>query len=179
MQRTASQTIGPFFHEALRWRDGERVLFDEEGEAITLTGRLLDGAGEPLADSLVETWQLAPSGKVPVARSGDSRPHGLGRVETAKDGTYRIETLMPGTSGGGAPFINVTVFARGLLKPLRTRVYLADETHVRAEALVKAIAGSHRVKTLVAERAAGSEGRAVYRWDIRLQGVGETVFFAF
>ena len=86
---------------------------------------------------------------------------------------------MPGTPGGGAPFINVMVFARGLLKPLRTRVYLADETHVRAEPLVKAIAGSHRVKTLVAERGAASGGHAVYRWDIRLQGVGETVFFAF
>lgn len=179
MQRTASQTIGPFFHEALRWRDGERVQFAERGTAIVLTGRLLDGAGEPLADSLIETWQLSPSGKVPAAASGETRPHGLGRVETGKDGSYRIETLMPGSGSGAAPFIDVTVFARGLLKPLRTRVYLADEALVRTEPLLKPIAGSTRVKTLIATPEGSDAGGAtVYRWDIRLQGVGETVFFA-
>jgi protocatechuate 3,4-dioxygenase alpha subunit len=173
MGRTPSQTIGPFFHEAMRWAGGERVRFAEQGEAISLTGRLLDGAGEPLADSLIETWQLCPSGKVPAAESGESHPHGLGRVETGKDGRFRIETSMPGAPGGGAPFINVTVFARGLLKPLRTRVYLADEAHVRTDPVLKPIAGSPRINTLIAKR----EG-SVFHWDIRLQGVGETVFFA-
>ena len=71
MKRTPSQTIGPFFHEALRWPGGERVRFAEKGEAIMLTGRLLDGAGEALADSLIETWQLSPSGKVPSASAND------------------------------------------------------------------------------------------------------------
>ena len=176
MQRTPSQTIGPFFHEALRWRDGERVTFSEPGEPITLTGRLLDGAGEPLADSLIETWQLSPFGKPPAPASGAARPHGLGRVETGKDGTYRIETLMPGAPEGSAPCIEVTVFARGLLKPVRTRVYLADESRVRAEPLLKPLAGSVRLRTLVATRAGGAP--TVYHWDIRLQGAGETVFFA-
>ena len=174
VERTPSQTIGPFFHEALRWPDGEHVQFAERGEPITLTGRLLDGAGDPLADSLIETWQLSPSGKVPAAAAGDTRPHGLGRVETAKDGTYRIETSMPGAPDGSAPFIHVMVFARGLLKPLRTRVYLADESRVRAEPLLRSLSGSARLNTLIAKR----EG-SVYRWDIRLQGPGETVFFAF
>jgi len=179
MKRTPSQTIGPFFHEALRWREGERVLFAEAGEPIILEGRLLDGAGETLADSLIETWQLSPLGKPPAPASGSSRPHGLGRVETKKDGTYRIETLMPGAPEGGVPCIEVTVFARGLLKPLRTRVYLADEARVRADPLLKPLAGSVRVKTLVATRTPGdAKGPAVYQWDIRLQGVGETVFFA-
>jgi protocatechuate 3,4-dioxygenase alpha subunit len=173
MKRTPSQTIGPFFHEALRWPGGERVRFAEKGEAITLTGRLLDGAGEALADSLIETWQLSPSGKVPSASANESHPHGLGRVETDKGGVYRIETLMPGSASGGAPFIDVTVFARGLLKPLRTRVYLGDENHVRADPLLKPLAGSQRIHTLIARR----EG-SVFHWDIRLQGVGETVFFA-
>jgi protocatechuate 3,4-dioxygenase alpha subunit len=179
MQRTPTQTIGPFFHEALRWRDGERVRFAEPGEPIVLTGRLLDGAGEPLADSMIETWQLSPTGKVPAPASGATRPHGLGRVETAADGTYRIETLMPGAADGAAPCIEVTIFARGLLKPLRTRAYLADEARVRADPLLKPLAGSTRLKTLVATRAGSSpEGAAIYRWDIRLLGVGETVFFA-
>ena len=176
MQRTPSQTIGPFFHEALRWRDGERVTFAEKGEPIVLTGRLLDGAGETLADSLIETWQLSPLGKPPAPASGSARPHGLGRVETDKNGSYRIETLMPGAPDGSAPCIEVTVFARGLLKALRTRVYLADEARVRADPLMKPLAGSNRLTTLVAARAPGTP--AVYHWDIRLQGVGETVFFA-
>jgi protocatechuate 3,4-dioxygenase alpha subunit len=180
MQRTPSQTIGPFFHEALRWRGGEHVGFAEPGEPIVLTGRLLDGAGEPLADSLIETWQLSPTGKTPGPAKGDALPHGLGRVETAKDGSFRIQTLMPGCADGGAPCIDVTLFARGVLRALRTRVYLADEARVRAEPLLKPIAGSPRLKTLVAAReGAGPGGATVYRWDIRLQGVGETVFFAF
>jgi protocatechuate 3,4-dioxygenase alpha subunit len=116
---------------------------------------------------------------VPAAAGGDARPHGLGRVETGKDGSYRIETLMPGSNNGAAPCIDVTVFARGLLKPLRTRVYLADEARVRSEPLLKPIAGSTRVKTLIATpEGSDAGGAAVYRWDIRLQGVGETVFFA-
>lgn len=176
--RTASQTIGPFFHEALRWPDGERVRFAERGEPIVLTGRLLDGAGQPLADSLIETWQLSPEGKTPASATDGGRPHGLGRVETKADGMYRIETLMPAAPSGAPPFIDVTVFARGLLRPLRTRVYLADEARVRAEPLLGPLAGSTRVRTLIAARE-GNESPAVYRWDIRLQGVGETVFFAF
>ena len=178
MQRTPAQTIGPFFHEALRWREGEHVRFAESGEAIVLMGRLLDGAGEPLADSLIETWQLSPSGKPPAPATGNARPHGLGRVETRQDGTFRIETLMPGAPEGRAPYIDVTVFARGLLRALRTRVYLAEEARVRAEPILKPIAGSPRVRTLIAKPEA--VGRpTVYHWDIRLQGVGETVFFAF
>ena len=174
MKRTPSQTIGPFFHGSLRWPDCERVRFSEKGEAITLTGRLIDGAGATLGDSLIETWQLSPSGKTPAAGRNDPYPHGYGRVETDKQGVYRLETLMPGSANGGAPYLDVTVFARGLLKPLRTRVYLADEARVRAEPLLKAISGSPRLSTLVAKRGDGG----VYHWDIRLQGVGETVFFA-
>lgn len=181
MLRTPSQTIGPFFHEALRWAGGERVRFVEKGEPIVLTGRLLDGAGQTLADSLIETWQLSPSGKVPVAPSGETHAHGLARVETGRDGTYRIETLMPGSKDGGAPYMDVTVFARGLLKPLRTRVYFADEARVRAEPLLESIAATPRVKTLIATAAEGTAagGAKVYHWDIRLQGAGETVFFAY
>ena len=172
MKRTPSQTIGPFFHGSLRWPECERVRFAETGEKITLTGRLIDGAGETLGDSLIETWQLSPSGKVPAAGKDDTYPQGYGRVETDKNGVYRIETLMPGSADGGAPYIDVTVFARGLLKPLRTRVYLTDEARVRADPLLKPLAGTPRINTLIARR----EG-SVFHWDIRLQGVGETVFF--
>jgi protocatechuate 3,4-dioxygenase alpha subunit len=170
-QRTPSQTIGAFFHEGLRGKDGAKITFAEGGRRIVLTGRVLDGAGEPVPDALMETWQLSPQGKTPAPASGAAKPHGFGRVEMAKDGSYRIETSMP---GGDCPFIDVTFFARGLLKGLRTRVYLAPEERVRADPALKALAQSPRLKTLLATHAGGDE----YRWDVRLQGEGETVFFA-
>ena len=170
--RSPSQTIGPFFHEALRWKEGGKVAFAEAGTPVVLVGRILDGDGEAVGDAMVETWQLAPGGGAPAPATEGARPNGMGRVETAADGTFRIETLMP---GGALPAIEVAIFARGLLKALRTRVYLAPEDAVRADPLLRPIANSPRVKTLVAARAADS----TYRWEVRLQGEGETVFFAF
>jgi protocatechuate 3,4-dioxygenase alpha subunit len=168
--RTPSQTIGPFFHEALRWKDGARCALAEDGEAVVLTGRVLDGAGQPVGDAMIETWQLAPTGNTPQSAGGDANPYGFTRLETAKDGTFRIETRLP---GGAVPHLDVSIFARGLLKQLRTRVYLAPESQVRADPSLAAIAASPRVSTLVAQ-SSGNE----WRWDVRLQGEGETVFFA-
>ncbi len=168
MERTPSQTIGPFFHEALRWTDGDRVSFAAPGSAFVLAGRILDGAGEPVADAMIETWQRLPDGS-PAA--GSDGPHGFGRIETGRDGGYRLKTAI---ADAQAPYIDVTIFARGLLKPLRTRVHLAGADAARADPLLAPIAGSPRLATLVATPA----GAAGLRWDIRLQGEGETVFFA-
>ncbi|HUI99195.1 MAG TPA: protocatechuate 3,4-dioxygenase subunit alpha [Usitatibacter sp.] len=170
-RRTPSQTVGPFFHEALRWKDGGNVTFAEAGRRIVLAGRVIDGAGEPVADAMIETWQLSPLGKTHAPAAGNERPHGFGRVETGEDGSFRIETSMP---GGEAPCLEVALFARGLLKALRTRVYFAAEERARADPVLHAMAGSPRVRTLVAQPA----GDDRYRWDVRLQGEGETVFFA-
>jgi len=170
-ERSPSQTIGPFFHEALRWRDGGNVAFSSQGTRVVLAGRIFDGAGEPVGDALVETWQKLPKGSKPGAAPGASNPYAFGRVETAKDGTFRIETSMP---EGEAPSLDVSIFARGLLKPLRTRVYLAPKDKVRADPQLKALADSPRLATLVATPAGAGE----YRWEVRLQGEGETVFFA-
>jgi protocatechuate 3,4-dioxygenase, alpha subunit len=172
MLRTPSQTIGPFFHESLRWRDGGRVAFAEKGTAIVLAGRVFDGADNPVGDAMIETWQHSPAGSAPGAASGAANPSGFGRVETAKDGGFRIETSLP---GGPIPCIDVLIFSRGLLKALRTRVYLVDEERVRADPWVRSLAQSPRLKTLIAAKS----GDGQYRWDIRLQGEGETVFFAF
>jgi protocatechuate 3,4-dioxygenase, alpha subunit len=168
--RTPSQTVGPFFHEALRWKDGGRVGFSETGQKVVLAGKLIDGAGQPVGDAMIETWQLSPQAGTPKAAGGHANPNGFGRVETGKDGGFRIETLMP---GGAAPAIEVAIFARGLLKPLRTRVYLAPEAQVRADPLLAPLASSPRLATLIAQPA----GEGQYRWDVRLQGEGETVFF--
>jgi len=169
-QRSASQTIGPFFHLGLRWRDGGKVAFSTRGDRIVLAGRILDGAGKAVGDALVETWQAPPKGAKGAAR-GKSNPFGFGRVETGKNGRFRIETSMP---AGDVPAIDVAIFARGLLKPLRTRVYLASRKDVEGDPQMKALVGSKRLDTLIARNSRGSE----YRWDVRLQGEGETVFFA-
>jgi protocatechuate 3,4-dioxygenase alpha subunit len=168
--RTPSQTVGPFFHDALRWESGGRVAFAEPGKPIVLTGKLIDGAGQPVGDAMIETWQLSPLGRTAQSAAGASSPYGFGRVQTAKDGTYRFETSMP---GGTVPCIDVAIFARGLLKPLRTRVYLAPEAQMRTDPALAPLASSPRLATLVAQPA----GEAQYRWDVRLQGDGETVFF--
>jgi protocatechuate 3,4-dioxygenase alpha subunit len=170
--RTPSQTIGPFYHFGMRWPDGGKIAFSEKGRAIVLTGRIIDGAGDPVGDALVETWQHNAANATPAPASGSANPHGFGRVETEKNGTFRFETTMP---GGSAPCLDVAIFARGLLKALRTRVYFISEEAVRADPFLASIAASPRVKTLVATPYGGNE----YRWDIRLQGEGETVFFAF
>jgi protocatechuate 3,4-dioxygenase alpha subunit len=169
--RSPSQTIGPFFHEALRWRDGGKVGFPSAASRVTLVGRMFDGAGDPVGDALVETWQKLPKGCVSAAASGASNPYAFGRVETEKDGTFRIDTSMP---QGDAPWLDLTIFARGLLKPLRTRVYLAPRERVQADPALKAIASSPRLDTLIAT----PHGAAEYRWEVRLQGERETVFFA-
>ena len=169
MERTPSQTVGPFFHEALRWKEGGRVGFAEPGRDVVIAGRMFDGGGAPVGDALVETWQRSPAGDAPASAT-QGNPHGFARVETAKDGTFRIETRLP---AGEAPCLEVTILARGLLKALRTRVYLAPEDAVRRDPALQAIAASPRLATLVARPAGASE----FRWDVRLQGEGETVFF--
>ena len=174
--RTPSQTIGPFFHVGLKWDDGDKVPFAGPGERITLSGRVYDGAGEPMADALLETWQLDPAGKVPGTVSID-RASGYSRIATDADGNYTLDTLMPGACSGSsgekyAPQINVTIFARGLLKAVRTRVFLASAEAVKDDPLAQA--AGNRVQTLVAVRDARNP--KVWRWDVRVQGKDETVF---
>jgi len=165
--RSPSQTVGPYYAIALPWKDGGRVT-GCSGERIVLEGHILDGAGQPVPDALVETWQ-APDRDAPPAPDG--KPHGFGRASADASGLYRIETAMP---PGAVPYLDVTILARGLLKHLHTRVYFAEEARVRGEAAIAPLASSPRVPTLIARKAAAGE----YRWDVRLQGEGETVFFA-
>ena len=179
--QTPSQTVGPFFARDLLWEDGGKVLFAGQGERITLAGRVLDGASAPVPDALLETWQADAAGKVPAA--GDAaRPHGYARVSTGADDGYAIETVMPGayTGPGGAtyaPQLHVTIFARGLLKAVRTRVFLAGPDAIKDDPLARAVGNPDRLKTLVAAR--DPKDAKMYRWDVRLQGEGETVFLEF
>ncbi|PYM93081.1 MAG: protocatechuate 3,4-dioxygenase subunit alpha [Candidatus Rokuibacteriota bacterium] len=178
---TPSQTVGPFFARELLWKDGGGVLFPGRGDRITLTGRVFDGNGAPIYDALFETWQADAVGKFPSGDDG-SRPYGYGRVSTDSDGRYAVETVMPGsfTGPGGeryAPQISVAIFARGLLKGLRTRVFLAPLELIKDDPLARAIGDPDRLRTLIAARDAGDP--KIYRWDVRLRGAGEAVFIEF
>ena len=178
---TPSQTVGPFFARELLWSDGGKVLFPGHGDRITLTGRVFDGNGAPIVDALMETWQADAAGTFASGSDG-ARPCGYGRVSTDTDGRYTIDTVMPGSfrDPGGetyAPQISVMIFARGLLKAVSTRVFLAPLDAVKDDPLARAIADPDRLRTLIAARDAGDS--KVYRWDVRLRGPGETVFIEF
>ena len=175
---TPSQTVGPFFARELLWKDGGTVLFPGRWDRITLTGCVFDGAGAPIYDALFETWQADPTGTF-LAGDDGARPYGYGRVSTDTEGRYAIETVMPGSFKGPggetyAPQISVSIFARGLLKAARTRVFLAPLDAIKDDPLVRAIGDPERVRTLIAARDAADP--RLYRWDVRLRGAGEAVF---
>ena len=171
---TPSQTVGPFFAMALPWPDGPFVV-DAQGEgAFWIRGTVTDGAGEPIPDALIETWQADPSGRFPERPDASFR--GFGRCPTDAAGTYGIWTVKPGAVPGvdgsaQAPHIDVAVFMRGLLRPVITRIYFPDEPAIETDPLLASIPARDR-KTMIATRS--DDG---YRFDIRLQGEGETAFF--
>lgn len=174
---TPSQTIGPFFGFALPCETGPEVVPGRRPGAITVRGTVVDGAGEPVPDALVEIWQADEDGVIPRRPGGLKRDghgfSGFGRCATDPAGAYRFTTLKPGAVGRDAPYISVLVFARGLLKPVFTRLYFPEDDHT-ADALLGLVPDERR-GTLVAEREADRE----YRFDVHLQGERETVFLGF
>jgi protocatechuate 3,4-dioxygenase alpha subunit len=181
LQVTPSQTIGPFFSIGLTWDDGAFVVPEGADGAFWIRGRVIDGEGEPVPDAVVETWQADPDGRYrhpddPQADGGGFR--GFARAPTDKQGAFAIHTVKPGPvpgAGGAtqAPHLAVSVFARGLLNRVVSRVYFADEADLNAADPVLAGLPADRRATLLAEPA--DDG---YRFDVRLQGEDETVFFA-
>jgi protocatechuate 3,4-dioxygenase, alpha subunit len=172
---TASQTAGPFWHliDHPEWADLLRPggpNAEAEGERITLTGRITDGDGAPCPDMLVEIWQADPGG------SYEGPFHGFGRCATDPEGRFRFATLKPGPVRGRgnavqAPHVALSLFARGLMKPLLTRLYFAGEALNENDPLPSSLPVARR-GTLLAQPAGGG----AWRLDIRLQGEGETVF---
>ena len=186
---TPSQTVGPYLTITLPWPDGPYAVAEGTPGAITIGGRVLDGAGLPVADALVETWQAGPDGAFahPDDPRGPGGPgaaagfRGFARCPTDVAGHYRVLTLRPGllpSTGGGweAPHLDVSLFARGLLNRVVTRIYFPDEPEANAgDPVLRAIAGPGRRATLIAVAQPGPPGG--FRFDIRLQGEQETVFF--
>jgi protocatechuate 3,4-dioxygenase alpha subunit len=169
---TPSQTVGPFFAIELPYAEGPYVVADGTEGAIWLRGRVLDGAGDPIPDALVESWQAGPDGRF------DGAFRGFGRSGTDEDGAWAILTSKPGSvlapdGGEQAPHVDLTIFARGLLHHLVTRLYFADEEEANAADPVLSNLPDEERATLIAAREDGG-----YRLDIHLQGPDETVFFA-
>ena len=183
LPETPSQTIGPFFAVGLCWADGPEVVAEGTPGAVWVGGRVIDGAGEPVPDALVETWQADGQGR--FAHPDDPRGSGaggfwgFGRCATDAEGRWAVRTVKPGplpAPDGGleAPHIDVSVFARGLLHRLVTRVYFPDEADANAaDPVLASIADPAARVRLVGVAEGGRLG-----FDIRLQGERETPFFA-
>jgi len=185
---TASQTIGPFFHFGLghpEWTD--LTAAGPTGARIHIEGQVLDGDRAPLDDALIEIWQANAAGKYDHPEDSQDKPvdpkfHGFGRCGTDASGWFRFTTIKPGRVPGPgntlqAPHIDVSVFARGLLKRLVTRIYFADEAANDADPILSRIQDPNVRQTLLAVPT-GERGPVItYRFDIILQGEGETAFF--
>jgi protocatechuate 3,4-dioxygenase alpha subunit len=184
---TPGQTVGPFFHLGLdrpEWSDMTRG--NPQGERIAIEGRVVDGDGAPVPDALLELWQANAAGRYnhPNDTQGDKPidPNfiGYGRVATDGDGRFRVTTIRPGPVPGRgnalqAPHINLAFFSRGLLRQLHTRIYFAGEPANASDPLLSSIDDDAARDTLIAKRGPAA-GTPVYRFDIVLQGKGETAF---
>jgi protocatechuate 3,4-dioxygenase alpha subunit len=182
VKQTASQTSGPFLRIGLIYGGGQNNLTQEEtaGERIKITGVAFDGNGEPILDALVEIWQADANGIYnhptdPLQADADPHFRGFGRSGNNKGGVYQFQTIKPGGRDGNAPYINVHVFARGMLLHAMTRIYFEDEAANSADPVLSAVEAERR-PTLIATRQ-NSNGIPTYRFDIHLQGEKETVFF--
>ena len=192
MQRlslTSSQTVGPFFAPALLRADALRNVLTEQGtvgERIRIEGRVFDGDALPVNDAMIEIWQANAHGRYRHPADMSAAPLdptflGFGRSGTDENGGYWFETIKPGpVSFDGtrlqAPHICVTVFSRGMLNHAVTRLYFADEP-TNSDDPVLQIVPAERRATLLAQREQTNNSLPVYRFDIILQGKGETAFF--
>lgn len=182
MKQTASQTVGPYLRIGLIYGEGQTNLVRDEtaGERIKLMGVVYDSNGDPITDAMVEIWQADANGiydhpNDPLRAQADPHFRGFGRSETRRNGVYEFKTIKPGGRDGNVPYINVHVFARGMLIHAMTRIYFEDEDGNAADPVLSGLENGRR-ETLVAVREA-EDGMPIYRFDIHFQGDKETVFF--
>ena len=184
LRASTSQTIGPYLRIGLEWMQIEDMApKGVAGERVSIRGRVLDADGKPVNDAAVEVWQANSHGRYASPEDKQDKPleatfRGYGRSLTDDEGAFRFKTIKPGRVPGPggklqAPHLNVTIFMRGLLKQLQTRMYFPDDA-ANAEDPVLALVPGERRTTLTARRA-GSD----LEWNVILQGRGETVFFDF
>ena len=178
---TPSQTVGPFFAlpDGMLWSDGAQVVAEDRADSFLLRGRLTDGNGDPVPDGVIEIWQADEQGRFDHPDDPRGQPsgwQGFGRCPTDTDGRFWFRTVKPGplpTPAGEteAPHIDVTVLARGMLNRAVTRVYFPEEAANDTDPVLTRVPRDRRSTLLAAP------GEGGFRFDIRLQGAGETVFF--
>lgn len=183
---TPSQTVGPFFHGGLMWLDVPDLGATASGERIEVAGAIVDGDGAPVPDAMLELWQANAQGRYAHPADRQNTPlepgfKGFGRIATDKTGTFRFRTIRPGGVPGvdgnlQSPHINVTLFMRGQLTHLFTRLYFADDPTLAADPALSLVDPKRR-ETLLARRTGQNPVR--YEWNIAMQGANETVFFQF
>jgi len=192
LKQTPSQTVGPYFAYGLcpqQYDYDLKSLFTPtiaathaDGEHVLLVGQVFDGDGNVVSDAVLEFTQVDSAGRYPASRDDIAKSGftGFARVGTGTDAQHRfvVETVKPGrTAADDAPHINVTVMMRGILSHAFTRVYFDDEAAANAADPVLNAVPAERRATLVAKRDAQPGRPIVYRFDIRMQGPDETVFF--
>lgn len=187
---TASQTVGPFFHDCLLRAGADTptlITPATQGERIRVAGRVLDGDGAGVPDALIEIWQANAAGRYNHPRDSrnlslDPAFTGFGRTGTDATGGYWFETIRPGQvpfdgEQAQAAHICLAVFGRGLLNHLYTRLYFGDDPAAADDPILLRVPAERRATLLAAREDLG--GHVVYRLDIVLQGAGETAFFQF
>lgn len=185
LQATTSQTVGPFFTiELTRLKKTDLAGPGLSGERITIAGRVVDADGIGVPDAMLEIWQANRHGKYAHPEDRQNKPiepgfQGYGRIPTDENGRYSIATIKPGAVPGPdgkaqAPHIVVSVFMRGLLRRLVTRIYFPDDP-ANAGDFVLNLVEPARQGTLIAKKIVGQN--AALEWNVILQGAEETVFF--
>jgi protocatechuate 3,4-dioxygenase alpha subunit len=184
-ETTPSQTVGPYFSIGLAWLNRCNIArVAPGGERVTIRGRVLDGEGQPVSDACLEIWQADAQGNYAQPdNSQDNSPadgfFGFGRVPTNDRGEFSFSTIKPGSVPGPdgrpqAPHLEISVFMRGLLRRLVTRLYFPNDPANPADHVLNLVPGGRRA-TLIPRPLA--EDPHILEWDIRLQGEHETVFF--
>jgi protocatechuate 3,4-dioxygenase, alpha subunit len=182
---TTSQTVGPFFKIGLEWLYRDNLVVEGvSGERVTIQGRVLDGDGLPVPDAILEIWQANAHGKYNHPEDTQDKPlepgfNGYGRVPTNAEGMFRFNTIKPGSvpAPNGkqqAPHLVVSVFMRGVLRRLVTRMYFPDDERNSGDHILNLVEAARRT-TLIAKNTADDPGSL--EWNVVLQGPEETVFF--
>lgn len=192
-QATTSQTVGPFFQIGLaRFYVDDLTVPGAAGQPVEFAGRVFDGDGQPVPDAVIEIWQADAHGKYPhpedAAENDPQKPsqepafRGYGRVPTADDGSFRFKTIKPGRvlapdGTPQAPHLDVSIFMRGLLRRLVTRIYFPEDVQAHDQDFALKLVESARRETLIAKKSNHPGGHL--EWNVFLQGPNETVFFDF
>ena len=182
MPATTSQTVGPYFKIGLQWLYQNSAAERVTGEHVAIQGRVLDGDGAPVPDAILEIWQANIHGKYAHPDDPQDKPlepgfTGFGRIPVDPSGTFQFVTIKPGPVPGPddkvqAPHLVISVFMRGLLKRLVTRMYFPNDALNATDPILNLVVSARR-STLIAQ----ATGSGQLKWNIVLQGSNETVFF--